>query len=328
MNNSWQALLDFIYQLQYFHFLRPYWLLLLIPFFWVLRRFAQRDDSLGQWRNVIDPEIVEHITIKGNSESLVSPRRVSYVLAVLITLVLAGPSWQQKPSPFAEDKAAVILALDLSNTMQQSDLQPSRLLRAKQKVIELLELRGDANTALIAYAGSAHVVMPITNDQEMIKHFLNSLETKMMPVSGKRPEQVLSKADVLFSTTDVPGTLVLIGDGASQTASDAFEQYFRDKPHRLIVYGIGDATRTGSEDSNLIPLQTAQLEQLASNASGRYLTLGFDNTDVKTINRWLNSRIVIVDDEATPWFDSGYPLVVIIALAYLLWFRSGWTLQW
>ena len=55
--------------------------------------------------------------------------------------------------------------------------QPSRLLRAKQKILELMAIRGDVNTALIAYSGTAHTVMPITNDSEMIRHFLAALET-------------------------------------------------------------------------------------------------------------------------------------------------------
>ena len=60
--------------------------------------------------------------------------------------------------------------------------------------------RGVSKTALIAFAGSAHVVMPVTNDREMIRHFLNALEAKVMPVSGKLPETIIPLVDNLLSS--------------------------------------------------------------------------------------------------------------------------------
>ncbi|NMP15329.1 VWA domain-containing protein [Thalassotalea sp. Y01] len=317
-------------RLQYFHFLRPIWLLLLLPIFWVMHSLYQRDDSLGAWRGLMSTQILEHLTVAGNNQRWFSPQRASWLVAVIITIILAGPSWTQQPSPFTEDKSALVIAIDVSETMQQSDVQPSRLVRAKQKISELLELRGDSNTALIAYSGSAHIVMPVTNDKDMISHFLDALDTNMMPITGKAPQQILPLAKALLEPTGVPGTILLIGDGANEQATTAFEDFFSSNSHQLIVWAIGDASKIDNIESgsSLIPMQLEQLQQLSSAKGGRLKMMSHDQSDIKQVNGYINNNLVIIDDQTTPWYDSGYPLVFIVAFVYLLWFRRGWTLQW
>jgi Ca-activated chloride channel family protein len=314
--------------LQHFHLMRPYWLLIFIPILLIFRSLSKRDDTLGVWRSLMSPEILKHLTVSGSSNHLLSPKKVSWLLGILACIVLVGPSWTQKSSPFTEDKSVLIIALDVSKTMEQSDIQPSRLLRAKQKIIELLAIRGDANTALIAYSGSAHVVMPITNDSEMIRHFLDALDRKIMPNEGKIPQTVLPLAENLFKATQVPGTLLLLGDGASNDTVQQFSRYFANNSHQLVVWGIGNSEPTKDKDSNIIPMQLTQLEALADESNGRLVTLTHDKQDIDNVFRYIENNLVIVDDESRPWHDSSYPLVFLIAALYLLWFRKGWTLQW
>jgi Ca-activated chloride channel family protein len=214
--------------LQYFHFLRPEWLLVIIPIIVIFRALSHRDDSLAMWRKFMSPQILKQLTVAGNSAHKFAPRQVTWITSLFMVIVLAGPTWQQQASPFTEDKSALIIALDVSKTMEQSDVQPSRLLRAKQKVIELLALRGDANTALIAFSGSAHVVMPITNDSEMISHFLDALDAKVMPNSGKMPQNILPLTKGLLTSTQFPGTVLLVSDGATGETVTAFSSFLNN----------------------------------------------------------------------------------------------------
>ena len=317
-------------QFQHFHFIRPYWLLVIIPAIWVLKNISSRDDSLALWRIMMSPEILKQLTVQGNSNNLVSPKKVTWLSAALICIVLAGPTWQQQPSPFTEDNSVLIIALDVSKTMDQSDIQPSRLLRAKQKIIELLAVRGDSNTALIAFSGSAHVVMPITNDSEMIRHFLDALDHNIMPVSGKRPQNILPLADSILRATDVPGTLLMIGDGATSESVSQFSTFFEHQKHQLIVWAMGGSNRVGNtdDDSTIIPMQLSQLNTLAKGSNGRLVVITHDKQDVNQVNRYIENNLVIVDDESRPWKDAGFPFVYVIAALFLLWFRRGWTLQW
>ncbi len=318
---------DFL-ALQHFHFLRPYWLLLIIPFLLIIKSFARRDDNLSFWRNLMSSEILAELTLKGSNNNWLSPKNFSLVIALLTSLVLAGPTWRQQPSPFTEDKSALIIALDVSKTMNQADVQPSRLLRAKQKIIDLLALRGDANTALIAYSGSAHTVMPITSDSDMIRHFLDSLDNNLMPKSGKIPQAVLPLAEQLLRPTLVPGTLLLVGDGASSETVEQFSEFFDIQAHQLVVWAIGNTHSKNDEQSSIIPMQLSQLELLADKSHGRLVLMTHDKQDVNIINRTIENNLVIVDDASRPWFDAGYYLVFGIAALFLMWFRRGWNLQW
>ena len=321
--------------MQHFHFLRPYWLLAFVVIYYIIRAFSLRDDSLSQWRSLMSKQVLSHLTVSGNNNHWLSPQKMSLILAVPLCIVLMGPTWQQQPSPFSENNAPLVIALDVSKTMEQGDIQPSRLLRAKQKIIELLELRGDSKTALIAVAGSAHVVMPITNDREMIRHFLDALSEKIMPLAGKLPETILPLANDLLTSSTVPGTVLLIGDGATNNTVTAFQKFFATQSAQLIVWGIGqDPTAEVNTDtqnkviSDIIPMQLEQLKALSSESDGRLVLMSNDNSDVKRVNNYIKHNLVIVDDNSRPWHDSGYPLVFVVAFIFLFWFRKGWTLQW
>jgi len=321
-----------IIQLQHFHFLRPYWLLVLVALFFILRVFSQRDDTLSLWRKVMSEKILNTLTVHGNTSSWLSPQKLSFIISLPLCLVLMGPTWQQQPSPFSENNAALVIALDVSQTMEQSDVQPNRLLRAKQKILQLLKVRGDTKTALVAFSGSAHVVMPITNDQQMIRHFLDSLSRKIMPVEGKLPQSVLPITKQLLSASSVPGTLLIVGDGASSETSLQFSKYFQANGalshHQLIVWAIGKQSNQLEADNTIIPMQYEQLSALANQSNGRLVTMTVDEQDIAQVNRYIEHNLVIIDDESRPWLDSGYPLTFIIALLFLFWFRKGWTLQW
>ena len=317
--------------LEHFHFLRPYWFLAFIAIFLILRYFSQRDDSLVTWRKIMSPEILHHLTVKGNASYWLSPKKLTWFIALPLTLLLMGPTWQQQPSPFSENNAILVIALDVSQTMLQDDVQPSRLLRAKQKILQLLAIRGDTKTALIAFSGSAHIVMPVTDDQAMIQHFLDVLEPNLMPVPGKLPQSILPLVNDLLATSTIPGTLLLIGDGATSETDTLFADFFNRHTDQLIVWAIGKTAPKASDKSNstnIIPLQINQLQSLANNSHVRLVSMTADQTDVLAVNRFIKHNLVIVEDKSRPWHDAGYPLIFIIALLYLFWFRKGWTLQW
>lgn len=318
--------------MQHFHFLRPYWLLLFVAIFYIIRAFSLRDDSLAQWRSLMSPQVLSNLTVSGNNDHWLSPQKMTLIIALPLCIVLMGPTWQQQPSPFSENNAPLIIALDVSTTMEQNDVQPSRLLRAKQKILELLELRGDSKTALVAFAGSAHVVMPMTNDREMIRHFLDPLNEQIMPVSGKLPETIIPIVENMLARDSVPGTVLLIGDGATSNTVNQFKDFFNKKSSQLLVWAIGSSAdkQQDRDDQNNenIPMQLEQLKSLSSESNGRLVLMSNDNSDVARINNFIKYNLVIVDDNARPWHDSGYPLTFLVAIIFLFWFRKGWTLQW
>ena len=128
-------------------------------------------------------------------------------------LALSGPTWKRQKTPFVQDETPLVVALDLSQSMNAIDVQPTRLQRAQQKIRDLLALRPGARTGLIAYAGSSHMVLPLTDDAKVIEMYLVSLETSLMPVVGKNPDKALKLADKMLAKETSAGTILFVTDG-------------------------------------------------------------------------------------------------------------------
>jgi len=317
-------------QFAYFHFLRPWWLLVLIPLVFALQQLWVARDPMKKWRQSIAPHLLKAMLIRHGRKNWLNPVSISMVLAVLGVLSLAGPSWEQQPSPFSEDIAALVIALDASSSMQQQDIQPSRLERAKQKIHDLMALRPGGRVGLVVYAGTAHSVIPLTNDAAVINNFLNAIVTDIMPRKGKFPEKALPIADKMLQDSPVPGTILVIGDGISPRTNKDFSDYFATRKHQLLVYGVGAETLANIDEDkdDVIPLERAALEKLANLGGGYYQPLTLEQDDVIRINRRINNYLVIVDDGSRPWVDAGYYLLFPFMIIMLLWFRKGWTLHW
>ncbi len=310
--------------LEHFHFLRPWWVLLVVP--WVAmgivrRRQQARRDMFG---GIIAPHLLEHLRLQRFDSRWFNPSSVSTVLMVFLLILLMGPSWRQQPSPLSEDEAALVLLLDVSSSMQQSDVQPSRLERAKQKISDLLAMRPDKKAALVVYSGTAHTVLSLTADREILNQYLAAIRPEVMPRGGKFPEYALPLVDEILRDTTAPSTLVLFSDGIGGDSTGAFEDWFATRPHQLLLVGVG----TEREAEGFAPLERRALERLADATGGHYVDLTVDDGDMRDVDRRVDSHYVIVEDSALPWLDSGYPLVFPAMALFLLWFRRGWTLTW
>jgi len=310
--------------LEHFHFLRPWLALLLIPLVLISvaqnRKQAQRDRFGG----IIAPHLLEHLRLQRFDSRWFNPANASLVFMLLVMIVLLGPSWRQQPSPLSQDEAALVLLLDVSRSMEQGDVQPSRLRRAKQKISDLLALRPDKKASLLVFAGSAHTVLSLTADQDILNQYLAAIAPSVMPRPGKFPEYALPLVDEVLKQSNAPASVVMFTDGLGADSTRAFDDYFDSQAHQLIVVGVGSEELT----EGIAPLERRALEQLASSTGGHYVGLTVDDTDMRRVSRRVDSHYVVVQDSALPWLDSGYALIFPAMGIFLLWFRKGWTLTW
>lgn len=317
-----------------FHFLRPTWLLLLVPFA-LIAVFQWRVRSPEhKWRGVVAPHLLDALVVHGNQRSLFSPFMMSCLLLLLLALALAGPAWDRANSPFAEDQAPLFIAVDLSASMESSDIQPDRLQRARSKIVELIRGRGDAYTALYAYAGSGHSVLPLSNDADVALYFLDALRVGMLPRRGKSPESILPLLQRQKARLNQGGTLLLVGDGASEASTQAFGSFAEENDLQVLVWGIGmtrEALRQSAQrigDTSIPPLQEERLASIADATNGYYRRVSNDRADIDDIRRRIQRHYDSVDDSARPWVDRGYLLLPPILGVFVLWFRRGWALRW
>ena len=162
-----------------FHFLRPEFLVLLLPawllVWWLLKQ--QNDEST--WKKVIAAKLLKHLLVEPeqNHAKVPAPWHLGLVLTLLV-VALSGPSWKLKESPFAKDDTKIALVINVNKSMLTTDIMPNRLSRATIKIEDLLNLRADTKATLLAYSGTAHVVLPLTNDHGIVKNLCTGTRPK------------------------------------------------------------------------------------------------------------------------------------------------------
>jgi Ca-activated chloride channel family protein len=318
------------------------WLWALVPGFglWILMLLEQRKSY--RWRSAIAPHLLQHLVRHPKQRPWIRPTSIVLPCLVIAILALAGPAWQRQKTPFVQDEAPLVVALDLSQSMNAIDVQPTRLLRAEQKIRDLLALRPGARTGLIAYAGSSHVVLPLTDDAKVIEMYLVSLETSLMPAAGKNPEQALKLAAEVLAKETTPGTILFVTDGISDRYAAAFAEFQQASRHQVSVLAVGTTqggpVRLGKEgfltDAQgqrvISTLDREGLEALERRAGTYVVGATLDDRDVQKLIRRMNTHLQAVQavDERVPWEDYGYYLVFSALPLSLVWFRKGWTIRW
>ncbi|HWK65970.1 MAG TPA: VWA domain-containing protein [Rhizobiaceae bacterium] len=322
-----------------FHFLRPWWLLALVAALALVWLAARQSDLRSRWRGIIAPHLLDHLLVDRQSGRRPRPPHFIALAIALGAIGAAGPTWERERPPFVEDKAPLALVIDLSQGMDAIDITPTRLERVKLKVQDLMRLRPGARTAVFAYAGSAHMVLPLTEDAGLVQTYVSSLETRIMPVKGKDTAKALQLVDVSLAHEDVPGTILFMTDGVEQAAFEAFKNHAGNK--EIMVLGVGTPeggpVKTGEGEfltdatgGRVIErLDVEGLQALGKDAGVRVATITLDDSDVRWIAQrtrtHLENRLA---EGTTRWRDVGWWFTIPVALLGAFWFRRGWSVHW
>ncbi|WP_050028444.1 VWA domain-containing protein [Verrucomicrobium sp. BvORR034] len=295
-----------------FHFIRPLWLLALAPallVWWLLRHHT---DPAQPWRGIIAPHLLPHLLGGRDHQARFIPLDLIAIGWVLSAFIIAGPSWRREPTPFAEDTAALAIVIRVSPSMETEDVLPSRLARATEKVHDLLALRPGAKTSLIAYSGTAHVVMPLTSDAGIINTFAQALNAKVMPREGDVAAEALQLAEKSLEEAG-SGSILWLTDSIAPEQSTSLTQWRSKSDYDVRV---------------LAPLLPGtELTALKANARpvrADFTALAADDSDVQSLARLAKFSDVSAHDTTGRWRESGYFLTPILALLMLPFFRRGW----
>ena len=139
-----------------FHFVRPLWWLVRLPCAWLLYRFTLFQKITSGWASAIDEALLQVQLAPGTATKRHGTTAVLGTALLLAIVALAGPTWQRLPQAVEQNRDALVIVVDMSLSMYAEDIAPSRLVRARQKIVDVLRLRDEGFTALVAYAGDAH----------------------------------------------------------------------------------------------------------------------------------------------------------------------------
>jgi len=335
-------------QLSQFHFLRPYLLLLIIPLIALTIIVKNRRLHSGIWGRVCDEHLLPFLLIgQAGKSSRWSSIRFAVVGLAIIT-AFAGPTWEKLPQPVFRSQSALVIALDLSRSMDVADIKPTRLTRARHKILDILKKRKEGQTALVVYAAEAFVVTPLTEDTNTVASLVKNLTTDLMPFQGSYPEKAVEKSIDLFKQASViKGHVLLITDGIESPGMADAVARLTSAGHQLSILGVGTEQgapiadyRGGfvkSPDGSIVVarLDEAVLRKTATDGNGIYQTLSANDND---INRLLNvmsdsrldqalkaesDKLKLQSDQ---WREEG-PWILLLLLPFIaLVFRRGYLI--
>jgi Ca-activated chloride channel family protein len=322
------------------HFLRPGWLLALLPLPLLLWRWSRRARGDHALDACVDAALRAHVTDAGPGRSLLAPAAWMASLWVLCTLALAGPAWRQQEVALYRVQAPLVVALDLSTHMAADDLKPDRITQARFKLMGLLKERAGGQVALIVYAGDAFTVAPLTDDANTVSAMVEALSPALMPIDGQRADLALARAQRLLVDGGFHGgDIVLIGDRVDAAAVEK-ARALATQGIRVSALGVGTAAGAMLRDANgglvydaqgapqLARLDESALQALSVAGGGRYARLRPDNADLIAL-QLLQPResqpgaAHVSGDQATRWRDEGPWLLPLVLALALLGFRRG-----
>ena len=343
---------DYLAILDAFHFIRPQWLGI-IPLCLLFAYLRQKQYSRHPWIHAIAADKLPWLLLDKHH-----PQRTItlYLLSawLIASIALAGPSWNKQSHPLSKQTDALVILLDLSPSMLATDLKPNRLVRAKLKLTDLLRNRKEGQTALVAYAGDAHIVSPLTTDAKTILDLLQALHPNMMPSRGSQTEEAVKLGIQLLNAGAIrDGHLLLVTDEVTTNAQQFIKQQLQKnnpRHQRLSILGVGTTAgapipdNQGSfvKDNNhrviLAQLNRNQLEILAAQNGGRYVDIQVDHSDIDyllndTVRQIYNQAQaqanpqLNLDSPYNDWQDRGGWLVLLLLPMALLLFRRNWLLM-
>jgi Ca-activated chloride channel family protein len=325
-----------------FHFLRPIWLLALIPVLLFFVAMWRVNSVVTAWDKAIDKNLLPYLLDRSKNASQRTPLILLFAAWALSILALAGPVWEQLPQPVQKKEDALVIVFDLSLSMFAPDHAPNRLDLAKRKLRDILALREEGQTALVVYAGDAHTVTPLTDDVVTIEALVPSLSPNIMPLFGSKPVEAIELAIGLLDGTDANrGKVLLMTDGISGFDEELLiTELFAENDYELLIMGIGteEGAPIRTNDGNfltdeagalIIPtLNKNVLQSLANRVNGRYHDIQLADSDLA----FLLSDFELLDDdqmsdveeEFDVWYEFGPWLLLLVLPIAAMSFRRGW----
>jgi len=324
-----------------FNFLRPDWLWAVPLVIVGVILLARRQLGPGSWQNVVDPALAPHVLSRS------ATRKADYrwwllgLGGVIAVIALAGPAWQRIEQPVFRSDQALVVALDLSRSMDAQDVAPSRLMRARLKILDMLDRRGSGQTALVVYSANAFTVTPLTNDTDTIAALVNSLSTDIMPSRGSYPIAAIQKGQQLLEQAGAQvGEVLLITDGSSSPAAERVARDLKETGYTLSVLAVGTTEGapipqlgggfvTDQSGNIAVPrLEEHSLRGLAAAGGGRFSKLSTDNRDLDyLLSGEAGARLASDESLATDrWREEGPWVVLLLLPLGAMAFRRGWIL--
>jgi Ca-activated chloride channel family protein len=324
------------------YWFRPWWLLLLPVLGGLLWQLWHRKKRAGRWQMILPPAFHAALLSGGSGRDSKLPWIALGLAWLLTVLALLGPSWQRVEQTSQKPADPLVVILELTPEMLATDVMPNRLEQARRKLFDLLQIRSDAQTAIVVYAGSAHTLVPLSDDLSTSRNLLDALKPSLMPEAGHRADLAVIKALALLKQAALgDGRILLIGSSLTEQERLGIRHALDGKSTQFLMLGIGTAEGSPitQEDGSflkdeqgaiLVPrLDDPGLKGFANDLDGRYRQARLDDSDLHALGLFDGPRHLRNDGQTLrldTWADQGYWLLLPLLLLAACAGRRGWLL--
>lgn len=346
------SLTSFNLFINHFHFVRPYWLLAIFALLLVLWRLKKYRFYQSPWQQFL-PSHLSQVLVEGTSSTDINKKTIfnhafllkPFIIGLLTIIALAGPVWKKLPQPVYQTERGSVLIMDMSYSMYATDVKPNRLTRARFKAIDLLKRINEGETGLIAYAGSAFVISPLTQDIKNIELLLPSLTPEIMPELGANPIAALMLAhEMLLNAGHLNGDIYWFTDDVDNEEITDIYEWSTKFGHQLNILGVGSESGApitlpsgellkDNSGAIVVPrLPSQKLKSLASRGHGNYQTIKNDDSDISNLIRKDDIAQINQNEKqqsqqtGDQWQEQGAWLLLLVLPLMLSYFRRGSTL--
>ena len=246
----------------------PYILFLYIPFFLILFIDIVRAKKIKILSNT--PENIKKVLFEKIDLKKAKIKQNLILLSISILIFAAsGPQIGIRLAPIDRKGLDLVFCIDVSSSMRGTDIKPTRLDKSKFEVSQMIQnLKGD-RVAIIVFAGSSHLYLPLTTDYEAAHLFLDQIDTNMIPTQGTALSSAIETGLSAFSEDNSKyKVLILITDGEDHEG-EAISLARQASKRGMIIHTIGVGTIAGS----LIPnINNSGITEYKKDNSGKLVT--------------------------------------------------------
>lgn len=265
-----------------------YFPLILLWVFWIYK--GRRQKILGATDSLLRARLLSKI----DTNRIKWKHRFLFLSTIVLIFAASGPKIGVRLAPLERKGVDLVFAIDVSTSMNAEDVKPNRLEKSKFEISQMIrQLKGD-RVALIVFAGSSHLYLPLTSDYEAARLFLDEIDTNMIPTQGTALSAALQTGLSAYTEDESKyKVLVLVTDGEDHEGQ-AIDLVRQASKRSMIVHTVGVGTESGS----LIPVNDAQgIRDYKRDGDGKLVTSILNESILRDIADAGNGTYVRFDNK-------------------------------
>ena len=277
-------------------FLNPNVLFLLLLLTGLIFLLSTNKDNLERF---FDKNVLNKLQVDSKSMGKVARNVLLFLALILFVIALSRPVIDEKEQSVKQKLIPIVIALDVSKSMQASDIYPNRITLAKKKLKQIINSASNTTIGIVLFAKNSFIVSPITEDFTSLNYIVDNLDTSLDFTNGSNVMAVLEATEQMLKDYSAKNLIILSDGGNDDEYVDELEFA---KENKIAIYTVGLATKTGApipndngyltdKEGKIVTVAlNKSIKKLALNSGGGYIGFSLADGDINAIINKIQSQ--------------------------------------